>query len=173
MRLAPLLLPHFLASCIALATLPACAQDSGRYNHFIDFRARPGALWGHTFILYGRVDERGQPVELYRLGLYPDDGRPGLILGTFVPVRAAVRGVPDDFSETPSAIYRRTLSPAQYARLKATVNHIRANDHAWHILAHNCNHFANTVARSIGLYTPPNILVPNAWVRALKAMNQR
>ena len=171
MRLAPLLLPHFLASCIALATLPACAQDSGRYNHFIDFRARPGALWGHTLhSLWPR--RRTRPASLI-VSLYPDDGRPGLILGTFVPVRAAVRGVPDDFSETPSAIYRRTLSPAQYARLKATVNHIRANDHAWHILAHNCNHFANTVARSIGLYTPPNILVPNAWVRALKAMNQR
>ena len=105
------------------------ATAAGRFDHFIDFRARPGAMWGHTFILYGRVDGRGRPVELHRAGFYPDDGQAGLILGTFVPVRAAVRAVPDDFSETPSAIYRRTLSSAQYARLKSTVTRIRANDH--------------------------------------------
>jgi hypothetical protein len=165
--------PFFLALCIALAPPPLRAQESGRFDHFIDFRARPGAMWGHTFILYGRVDERGKPVELVRAGLYPDDGRAGLMLGTVVPVRAAVRAVPGDFSETPSAIYRRTLSSAQYARLKATVARIRATDHGWHMLMHNCNHFADRVAQSLGLYTPPNILVPNAWVRALKAMNER
>ena len=171
--------PLFLALCVALAPLPLRAQNTGdataagRFDHFIDFRARPGAMWGHTFILYGRVDGRGRPVELHRAGLYPDDGQAGLILGTFVPVRAAVRAVPDDFSETPSAIYRRTLSPAQYARLKSTVTRIRANDHGWHMLAYNCNHFADRVAQSLGLHTPPNFLVPNAWVRALKAMNER
>ena len=165
--------PLFLALCLMVpAVAPAAAQD-GRVNHFIDFRARPGALWGHTFILYGRVDQRGQPLELHRAGLYPDEGRPALIFGTFVPVRAAVRAVPDDLSETPSAIYRRTLTPAQYVRLKSTVAGIRANDHAWHMLMHNCNHFADLVAQSLGLYTPPSMLVPNAWVRALKAMNER
>jgi hypothetical protein len=169
MRLAPL-----LALCIALASIPARAQDAaGRFNHFIDFRARPGAMWGHTFILYGRVDERGRPVELVHAGLYPDDGQVGLIFGTLVPVRAKVRAVHGDFSETPSAIYRRPLSPAQYARLKATVAYLRANDRSWHMLTHNCNDFGREVAQSLGLYTPPGILVPNAWVRALKAMNER
>lgn len=168
MRLVPLL----LTLCVLLAPPPAHAQDSGRVDHFIDFRARPGALWGHTFILYGRVDERGRPIELYHAGLYPDDGRIGLIVGTLVPVRAAVRAVPEDFSETPNAIYRRTLSAAQYARLKATVSRIRANDRGWHMLMHNCNSFAHRVAQSVGLHTPPTLLVPNAWVRTLRAMNE-
>lgn len=165
--------PLLLALCVLFAPPPAHAQDRGRVDHFVDFRARPGALWGHTFILYGRVDGHGRPTELYRAGLYPDDGRIGLIVGTLMPVRAAVRAVPEDFSETPSAIYRRTLSPAQYARLKATVSRIRATDRGWHMFMHNCNSFADMVAQSVGLHTPPTLLVPNAWVRALKAMNER
>jgi hypothetical protein len=168
MRPAPLL----FALCIALASSSVRAQDGGRIDHFIDFRARPGALWGHTFILYGRLGG-GRPVELHRAGLYPDGGRQGLIVGTFVPVPARVRAVPGDFSETPSAIYRRPLTAAQYAKLKATVAHLRATDRGWHMLMYNCNGFADTVAQSLGLHTPPTLLVPNAWVRALKAMNER
>jgi hypothetical protein len=175
MRCAPLRLSACLGLWLAfgLAAAPAHAQSSGRFNHFIDFRSRPGELWGHTFILYGRIDERGKPVELHRAGLYPDDGRAGLIVGTFVPVRAAVRAIPEDHKETPNAIYRRRLTAAQYAQLKATVAHFRATDHGWHMLTHNCNDFARMVAKSLGLRTPPAILLPNAWVRALKAMNER
>lgn len=169
MRSAPL----FVAlCCVAAAMLPARAQEApGRTEQFIDFRARPGALWGHTFIVYGRVDERGAPLELNRAGLYPDGGRQGLIVGSFVPVSATVRAVPGDFTETPSAIYRRRLSVAQYARLKAAVARLRANERRWHMLMFNCNDFGIAIAREIGLAAPPNILVPNAWVRALRAMN--
>ena len=177
MRLMPLRVARYLLTlcCLALSMFaPASAlAQSGGAVHFIDFRSRPGALWGHTYILYGRVDASGRPAELHRGGLYPDDGHAGLILGTFVPVRAAVRAIPDDYAETPNAIYRRRLSPTQYMRLKATVARIRATDRDWHMLTHNCNNFADAVARSLGLYTPPNILLPNAWVRALKAMNER
>src|SRR5262245_8546202 len=165
MRPAPLL----LALCLIA---PAAAPDA-RADYFIDFRARPGAMVGHTFILYGHVDHRGRPLELHRAGLYPDEGQPALIIGTLLPVRGGVRAVPDDFSETPSVIYRRTLSAAQYAQLKATVAYLRSHDHTWHMLTNNCNTFANMVARSLGLHTPPNLLVPNAWVRALRAMNER
>jgi hypothetical protein len=171
MRPAPLLIA---LSCLVsvLACAGADAQDTaGRIGHFVDFRARPGALWGHTFILYGRVDGRGRPIELHRAGLYPDDGRAGLVLGSVVPVRATVGAVPGDISETPNAIYRRPLSAVQYARLKALVARMRANERGWHMLMFNCNHFADAVAQSLGLATPPNILVPNAWVRALKSMN--
>jgi hypothetical protein len=153
MRSAP-----FLFTLLAALSFdaPARAQDNGR----------------HTFILYGRIDERGQPVELHRAGLYPDDGRAGLILGTFVPVPAAVRVIADDHKETPNAIYRRRLNARQFAKLKAIVAELRATDRGWHMFTHNCNDFARVVADSLGLDTPPAILLPNAWVRALKAMNE-
>ena len=167
--------PTFLLialSCL-MWTLPHAyaQQNTDRTTHFVDFRSRPGALWGHTFIVYGRVDERGRLLELHRAGLYPDDGRAGLILGTFVPVPATVQAVPDDVSITPNAIYRRQLSARDYTRLKAAVRQMRANERAWHMLMFNCNDFGIAVAQHLGLATPPNLLVPNAWVRALKAMN--
>jgi hypothetical protein len=169
MRSTPFLFALFAALSF---DAPARAQDAGRHNHFIDFRSRPGALVGHTFILYGRIDGRGQAVELHRAGLYPNDGNAGLIFGALLPVPAAVRDVPDDRTETPNAIYRVQLTARQYARLKSVVAHMRANDRGWHMLTHNCNDFARVVAQSLGLDTPPAILLPNAWVRALKAMNE-
>jgi hypothetical protein len=167
------LLPLLAAlCCVTSAPVIAHAQDSGGgAQHFVDFRARPGALLGHTFIVYGRFDPRGQPVELGRVGLYPDDGYAGLIVGGLVPVRAGVRAVPEDFSETPSASYRRMLGARDYARLEAVVARLRADHRRWHMLAHNCNDFGIAIARELGLAAPPSFLVPNAWVRALAALN--
>ncbi len=167
MRFAPL----FVALCCLAAVVPSARAQEARTGHFVDFRARPGALWGHTFIVYGRIDANGRAIEVNRAGLYPDDGQAGLILGTFVPVRATVQAVPDDFSEAPSAIYRRSLSAAGYARLKAKVAQMRGNERAWHLLMFNCNDFGIAIARELGLAAPPAVLVPNAWVRALKTMN--
>ena len=148
----------------------AHAQDA-RGGHFVDFRARPGALWGHTFIVYGWIDSSGRAFEVARAGLYPDDGQAGLIAGTFVPVNARVQAVPDDFSERPSAIYRRHLSAADYARLQAKVARMRGNERTWHLMMVNCNDFGIAIAHELGLAAPPAMLVPNAWVRALAAMN--
>ena len=165
MRFAPLI----VALCCLVAS-PSGAQET-RSGHFVEFRARPGALWGHTYIVYGRTDGRGRAVESHRAGLYPDGGRAGLVMGSFVPVAARVQAVPGDYSERPSAIYRRSLSAVQYARLKRAVAQLRARERAWHMVMFNCNDFGIAVARDLGLSAPPNILVPNAWVRALAAMN--
>ena len=51
------------------------------------------------------------------------------------------------------------------------VARLRAREHTWHIVTHNCNDFGIAIARELGLITPPNLLVPNAWVRALAALN--
>jgi len=32
-------------------------------QYFIDFRSRAGYAFGHTYIVYGRLNTRGQPVE--------------------------------------------------------------------------------------------------------------
>ena len=170
--------PLFILSCWLAALAPACAQDAahdtppaGRIEHFVDFRARPGALVGHTFIVYGRVDARGMPVEIARVGFYPDGEQTGLIVGSLVPVRGRVRAVAGDFTQPASAIYRRRLSAAEYSRVKTMVARLRAREHTWHIVTHNCNDFGIAIARELGLITPPNLLVPNAWVRALAALN--
>lgn len=165
MRVVPL-----IAALCCLFIWPADAEPP-RAGHFVEFHARPGALWGHTFIVYGRRDTGGRIVEAHRAGLYPDGGRAALIMGSFVPVAATVQAVPGDYSERPSAIYRRNLTAAEYAHLKRTVARLRARERAWHMVMFNCNDFGILVARELGLAAPPNMLVPNAWVRTLAAIN--
>ena len=68
--------------------------------------------------------------------------------------------------DLPAQAQRRGLRAAQ-GQGGAAARHERA----WHMVMFNCNDFGIAIARELGLAAPPNMLVPNAWVRALKAMN--
>ncbi len=141
------------------------------HQYFIDFRARPGLLVGHSFIAYGRLDTRGQILEIHYAGLYPKDERAGLIIGSVIPVRASVRAVDGDFEHAPSIIYRRQLTAVEFVRLKRVVRRERATENYWHILFLNCNDFTIKIAKSIKLRTPPSLLLPKAFVAELGALN--
>lgn len=140
-------------------------------QYFVDFRARPGILVGHSFIVYGHLNTRGQLLEIHYAGIYPQDERAGLFIGSVIPVRASVRAVDGDFKFAASIIYRWKLTEAEYIRLKNAVRHERGIEHYWHIVFFNCNDFAIKVAKSIGLRTPPSLLLPKAFVAGLRAMN--
>jgi hypothetical protein len=140
-------------------------------HYFVDFRSRPGYLFGHTYIIYGRLDDRGKPVETHYAGIYPLDGQPGLIVGSVIPVPASVRGVKDDYTEAPSNVYRLMLSPAQYAHLTRLVRRLKASDREWNLLFANCNDFAIDVAQGMGMNTPPSWLLPEAFIAGLRVMN--
>ena len=62
-------------------------------QYFIDFRSRAGYVFGHTYIVYGRLDTRGQPVGVRYAGIYPLDNGRGLVFGSVIPVAASVRGL--------------------------------------------------------------------------------
>lgn len=151
--------------------MPVPAPAQSRPDYFIDFRSRPGYLFGHTFIVYGRLDARGRPSEAHLAGIYPIDGQAGLIVGSVVPVRASVRAVQDDFREPPTNIYRRRLSAAQYARLLRVVAAARHSDHAWDLLFKNCNDFAIEVAKGMRLAAPSSWLPPYYFVGWLRLLN--
>lgn len=142
-------------------------------QYFVDFRARPGILVGHSFIAYGRLNTRGQLLEIHYAGIYPKDERAGLIIGSVIPVPASVRAVDGDFEHAPSIIYRRKLTLAEFVRLKRAVRRERATEHYWHILFLNCNDFAIKIAKLISLRTPPSLLLPKAFVTELGALNDR
>jgi hypothetical protein len=154
---------------------PALAQPrtAGRAGYFVDFRSRPGYLFGHTFIVYGRLDARGRPHDTHLSGIYPTDGQAGLIVGSLIPVRASVRGVEDDFSERPTNIYRKRLSPAQYARLERVVGGLKRSEREWDLLFKNCNDFAITVAKGMDMTTPPSWLLPYYFVGGMRLLNGR
>jgi len=152
---------------------PALAQPraGSQAAYFVDFRSRPGYLFGHTFIVYGRLDPRGRPYGTRLAGIYPIDGQAGLIVGSLIPVRASVRGVEDDFKEHPTNSYRKRLSPAQYARLVRVVGGLRRSEREWDLLFKNCNDFAIAVAKGMDMTTPPSWLLPYYFVGGLRMLN--
>lgn len=151
----------------------ATEQQAAAERYFVDFRSRPGYLFGHTFIVFGQIDERGRPTKTHYAGNYPTDGQRGLILGSLISVPSSVRGVREDYKERPTNIYRRQLSPAEFAKLKRLVSHLRASNRQWNLLFQNCNDFAIAVAQGMGMQTPLSWLPPSAFIDSLREMNKR
>ena len=151
----------------------ATEQQAAATRYFVDFRSRPGYLFGHTFIVYGQIDEHGRPAKTRYAGNYPIDGQRGLILGSLISVPSSVRGVREDYKERPTNIYRRRLSPAEFAKLKRLVSHLRASQRQWNLLFQNCNDFAIAVAQGMGMQTPLSWLPPSAFIDSLREMNKR
>jgi len=142
-------------------------------QYFIDFRSRAGYAFGHTYIVYGRLNTRGRPVEVHYAGIYPlDDGR-GLVFGSVIPVAASVRGLEEDRKAAPTNVYRRRITATQYARLSAAVRRVGATEHPWHLLFYNCNNFAIEVVQWLGLRAPSAMLLPRAFIDELRDLNGR
>lgn len=139
--------------------------------YFVDFRSRPGYLFGHTFIVYGRLDTSGRVIEAHYAGIYPRDDEVGLVLGSLIPVPASVRGVKGDFEEPATGLYRKRLTEAEYVRLTAAVRHAAETKHHWNLLTYNCNDFAVEVARALNMRTPPSLLLPANFIAELRLLN--
>ena len=107
---------------------PAGVPLSSDAQYFVDFRSRSGYVFGHTYIVYGRLNTRGQPRELRYAGIYPLDNGRGLVFGSMIPVAASVRGLEEDRKAAPTNVYRRRITGAQYAGLSAAVRRMGATE---------------------------------------------
>ena len=150
----------------------AAEVSSSAVHYFIEFRARRGHMFGHTIVVYGKLNERGEAIEMNSAGLYPVDNQAGLIIGSLLPVDGSVRAVKGDFKGPFTAIYRRKLTASQYRIVKHAVRLEKIHATHWHLIFFNCNDFVVRVADSIGLRTPPTLLLPPHFVAAIKAMNE-
>lgn len=141
-------------------------------EYFLDFRARDGGVFGHSFVYYGRVDRHGRVQEKNYAGLYPRKGwaSPGLALLLFP---GHVSTVPEDPDKDVVAVYRVWLNAAGYAHLKKVVRRLQAADHWWHPAFFNCNDFVAEVALEMGLHPAPGITTPLGFVHALRQLNTR
>jgi hypothetical protein len=150
----------------------ASVPENRNAGYFVEFRSRPGYLFGHTYLVYGRTDGHGRRLVEKYAGAYPLDGQRGLIVGSVVPVPSSVRGVKEDYEERPSNIYRRKLSAAEYARLRAVIRRVSADDKHWNLLFANCNDFAIEVADGMGMRAPPSWVLPKDFVAGLRYLNE-
>lgn len=161
----------------AVASAPAQAKrlrngEPAHGPYVVDFRARPGGVFGHTYVVYGRMDSRGRLLQPQYAGLYPGGpfSQTALLALLAVPGRVTVHST--DHERTPKMIYRRRLSPSAFAHLMHAVRTQRRTPQVWDLLLYNCNSFAAEIATAIGLHTPPTIEFPDDFVRDLYVMNR-
>lgn len=143
-------------------------------THVIEFRARTGPdIIGHSYILFGRVGPDGSIVDSTQAGLYPSDVT-GFAFG-IAGTQATTEPVALDNAIPPSIIYRRALTPAQYARLSAAIADAREDPPAWSWMGYNCNTFVADMAREIGMKTPTGgtWMAPMLFVAQLMDLNER
>jgi hypothetical protein len=143
-------------------------------RHFVEFRARVYAPFGHSYIVYGATDPRGTIVQSQTVGLAPKSRVFGYALGaTGIPVPATIEPSPEDLNMEPLVSFRVDLSPDQYARLLAFVDEERAKDHYWSQFFYNCNNFTADLAHAVGGIEAPVLtaVVPPAYVAAMSLLN--
>ena len=97
-------------------------KDAGRY--FVEFRSRYALSYGHTFLVHGRLNEKGEIGELTEKnvsGFHPAGlGSELWMVGHVVPVPAETGPSDGDLEEEyVSARFRVYLSEAEYNRFYA------------------------------------------------------
>jgi hypothetical protein len=160
------------ATEIAKAAEPEAGAPA---THYVEFRARPGPLIGHTYVVYGPLDKRGRPAEKNYVGLLPKGGVAGLAAGAApVPIPATLEPAWADRNLAPWVSYREDIDAERYARLLAFVEEAHGKDHYWNLWVYNCNDFAADLAQAIGLEAPAlRTVVSQVFVAGMRAMNQK
>ena len=151
---------------------PQPVDPRGRF--YVEFRSRWLAFYGHTYVVYGRLDKTGKPLDQHFVALYPQGGYFGLTLGSLpVAVPATTLPLPEDHDVETLAAYRRPIGAAQYRKLLAFVYKTRSQENSWNLYTINCNYLAGEIATLIGLKTPPlSAQVAPLYVKELELLNQ-
>ena len=153
---------------------PAEAAAGG---YFVEFRSRYAASYGHTFLVHGRLNEKGEigPLTPDQVaGLHPATESPTpWMIGHVVPVPSETGPSDGDLEEEyVSARFRVMLSEPEYRRVVAHIREKQRNSPMWHAVMYNCNAWVGEVARYMGLKTPVNALqFPAEYITELRELN--
>lgn len=163
-----------------MASAYASSRKSGK-RYFIEFRSRSAASYGHMYVLYGRLSERGQIVSSKIAGLHPAGDTNDCIncsvypwtIGHLIFVPAETNASDGDLEEKyVTSRFRVVLDKAQYDRISAYIRKLQANNQLWHALLRNCVSFGKDIADYMGLRTPVFSLVePKDFVDGLRELN--
>ena len=153
--------------------LHAISKLAGRY--FVDFRARTAASYGHAFLWYGRLNERGRIGLIEVAGLHPASDSPvPYILGHLFPVPAETGKSYGDLDEQYlTANYRVYLKEADAKRVFAYIKHKQDTSPLWLAGVYNCTAFLADIAGYMGLRTPMTAtwMYPEDFVNNLRDLN--
>lgn len=150
-------------------------KDAGQY--FVEFRSRYALSYGHTFLVHGRLNAKGEVGELSAknvAGFHPAGDGPELwTVGHVMPVPAETGPSDGDLEEEyVSARYRVLLSEPEYRRLAAYIKAKQAASTPWHAVLYNCNAWVGEVARYAGLKAPDSHwLFPADYINEMRKLN--
>jgi hypothetical protein len=142
-------------------------------RHFIEFRSRYALTYGHTYVVFGKLDKNGNMVNPEVAGLAPASPDPGVyVLGHFVPVPATTGPTDGDLEERyRSASWRILLSDQEYDDVVAFIRKQQATSKLWEATVYNCNAWTGEIARHMGYKTPGIWLRPQQFITQLREMN--
>ena len=139
--------------------------------YYVEFRARPSLVTGHTYLVYGALGPDGKPADQTVLGFTPEGGVLGLIVG-MIAMPGDIRRDFLDEKLPDYNVYRRYLSSSDYQRLLTFVADEQKQPKVWNMFVNNCNDFAADAAQAIGLRVPGDRFVPPPlFVLMLSNMN--
>jgi hypothetical protein len=125
------------------------------HTHYIEFRVRksPVVLTGHMFVVSGELGRDGRTKTYNYIGLFPKGGVVGLYSGIFsgVSLTAVLEPSLLDCKSVPEAAYRVSMTAVQYKKLQAKMDAYRKNPPKWTMLSFNCNDFAASLGKVVGL----------------------
>jgi hypothetical protein len=162
-----------------LASAPRRASNSAK-RYFIEFRSRAAASYGHTYVVHGRLNERGEIAESQVAGLHPAGDREDCencsllpwLLGHIVPVPAETGASDGDLEEQyVTARWRILLAEAEYRKITADIKRLQASSPVWHAFLINCNAFGGQIAQAMGLQIPFWVQYPEDFINTLREMN--
>jgi hypothetical protein len=157
----------------SLQNVPAAPLQAKAYRYFVEFRSRYALSYGHSFVIFGRVNDAGQVVDREVAGLHPTTyAALPYIVGHVVPVPAETGASDGDLEDAyRSASWRVMLNEAQYGKAVASIRKIQKSSPVWNGMTYNCNAFVANVARSMGYKTPNILLRPQQFMTELREMN--
>ena len=151
------------------------AKSPGYSDHryFIEFRSRYALTYGHTYVVFGSLNEAGQAVNPEVAGLAPaSKSAIPYMLGFLVPVPSETGWSDGDLEEQyRSASWRVMLNQAEYSQVVAYIRKLQASSPVWEASVYNCNAFTGDIASFMGYKAPSKYLRPQQFVTELREMN--
>ena len=150
------------------------AKDAGQ--PFIEFRSRYALSYGHTFVVFGRLNGRGEVGEIKPdmvAGLHPAGAGSELwTIGHAIFVPAETGYSDGDLEEQyVSNRFRVVLTEEQYAKLVGHIRHKQKTSPVWHAALYNCNLWTGEIAQYVGLKTGFHWLKPADYIEKIKEIN--
>lgn len=159
------------ASTSSLTTSSSSKTTEKRY--YIEYRSRYALSYGHSYVIFGRLDGSGNKIDQEVAGLHPaSDNTVPYVLGHVMPVPAETGWSDGDLEdEYMSANWLVPLSEGEYRKVVSNIRKLQRSSPTWHAALYNCNAFVAEIARSMGYKTPFIWIKPQQFITKLREMN--